>query len=80
MTGPEAHLPPHLLERRDRARAHVDEFVGLTAAEARRLADDLDLPIKLLRAGAVISMEFMFGRINLTLDNQDRVTRATVAG
>lgn len=80
MTGPEAHLPPHLLERRDRARAHVDEFVGLTATEAQRLADELDLPIKLLRPQAVISMEAMFGRINLTLDDDDRVTGATVAG
>ena len=58
----------------------MDEFVGLSGTEAQRLADELNLPIKLLRPRAVISMEAMFGRIHLTLDDDDRVTRATVAG
>lgn len=80
MTGPEGHLPPHLLERRDRARAQVDAFVGLSLAEARALAERIDVPLTILRPNAMISMEAQFGRITVTLDAQDRVTRATVSG
>lgn len=80
VTGPEAHLSPHLLERRDRAREHVDAFVGLSLEQARRLAEMIDVPLKVIRPGAVTSAEYQFGRITVALDAQDRVAQATVSG
>ena len=80
MTGPEQHLRPAVLARRERARKHIDEFVGLTVGEARQKADELQVPLKVIRAGAVVSLEFAVGRIQVTVDSQDRVVRAVVTG
>jgi hypothetical protein len=80
VTGPEAYLAPHLLERRDRARAHVESFVGLSLDEARQLAEKIDVPLKVIRPGAVTSAEYQFGRIRISLDSHDRVTQAVVSG
>lgn len=80
MTGPEQHLPPAVLARRERAREHVDEFVGLTVAEAMRKPDELQVPLKVIRPGTVISLEFAVGRVQVTVDAQDRIVRAVVTG
>ena len=80
MTAHQRHLPPEVLARRERAREHADEFVGLSVAEAKQKADELDVPLKVIRPDAVISLEWVVGRVQVTVDSQDRVVQAEVAG
>ena len=74
--GPDLHLSPEALARRERAQQHVEEFVGLSLVEAQRHAVELDLPLKVIRPDGVMSLELMFGRVIVTVDEQDRVVEA----
>ena len=76
VNGRRQHLSPEALARRERAQQHVDEFVGLSLVEAQRHAAELDLPLKVVRPDGVMSLELMFGRVIVTVDEQDRVVKA----
>lgn len=54
------------------------DYVGLPASEAGRLAEDRGWRPRRLPPHSVITLEYRYGRLNLFVDEDDRVVDASI--